>query len=81
MRKKFEYKTLQEREALMKEHADWYFVEEHNLIDGNFLIFTDTIEEPLTYISIPKAEYYAMKQSDIEIKQAIAELTKLIASS
>ncbi len=57
-----EYSDLSERERILEEHKDKYLIEEQNIQEGNFLVFT--ITPPL--------------EVEINIvKQAIAELSML----
>jgi|LSQX01.2.fsa_nt_gb hypothetical protein len=39
---KFQYENQEERNQLIQSNSDKYLIEEQNIIDGNFLIFTDT---------------------------------------
>lgn len=43
---KFQYLNEQEREQIISDNADKFLIEVHNLVDGNFLVFTD--EAPST---------------------------------
>lgn len=55
MEYKYQYKTQEERSALMLEHNNLILVEEQNLIEGNFLMFADTKRPtPIVYVSIPE---------------------------
>ena len=42
---KFEYKNITDRAAILKEHSDKFLIKEQNLIEGNYLIFSD--EQPI----------------------------------
>jgi hypothetical protein len=73
---KIQYHSQQERENIINEHSSLILVEEQNISEGNFLIFSDSPPEQIVenvYTNVPQSEIEAMKQS-------IAELTLLIAT-
>lgn len=39
---KYEYKNNDEREELMNKYNTLFLIEEQNIVEGNFLIFSDT---------------------------------------
>ncbi|MGG1878125.1 hypothetical protein ABDI30_11230 [Paenibacillus cisolokensis] len=45
MKVKKQYNTLEERELLIQEHSDLFLIEEHNIFEGNFLVFADEYPE------------------------------------
>lgn len=74
MQLKIQYHSQQERENIINEHSSLILLEEQNISEGNFLIFSDSpIERETIYTNVPQSEIEAMKQS-------IAELTLLIAT-
>ena len=74
MRRKIEYYTDQERQQVLEANADLILVEEQNITEGNFLIFSDKpLPERIIYTKVPVAELESIKQS-------IAELTILLAT-
>ncbi|MEK4977217.1 hypothetical protein [Bacillus sp. FSL K6-6540] len=46
MKVKKQYNTLDDRELLIQEHSDLFLIEEHNITEGNFLVFADEYPEP-----------------------------------
>ena len=40
---KFQYSTPEERQSVIEANIDKILIEEHNITEGNFLIFTDTL--------------------------------------
>lgn len=55
-----EYTNQQEREQILEEHQDKYLIEEKNITEGNFLVFSTV--KPI--------------ESEIDdLKQAVAELS------
>ena len=72
MRKVVEYSNLQERQNIIAENSHLILIEEQNITEGNFLIFSDKpIPKRIIYTQIPAEEIEAIKQS-------IAELTIII---
>lgn len=51
---KFEYKDLEERELIVSQNTDKYLIEEQNIIDGNFLIFSNEKPKPIEIIPTPE---------------------------
>lgn len=45
MKVKKQYQSLEERELLIHEHSDLFLIEEHNITEGNFLVFADEYPE------------------------------------
>jgi len=41
MEYKFKYENKEERDSIIKEHSNLILIEEQNITEGNFLIFTD----------------------------------------
>lgn len=63
MNLKLEYKDLAERERLIAEHSTLFIIEEQNITEGNFLIFSETpMEPPRVYVSVPLEELEALEQ-------------------
>jgi len=69
MRKVIEYKTLNERQNIIDEHSHLFLIEEQNITEGNFLIFSDEpTSEKTIYTQVPKEEF-----EDIEIRTTASE--------
>lgn len=69
MRYSFSYTTDEERQQIMLENTDLYFVEERNHVDGNKVIFSDNPNDvnPLSLeeqIAEVKAENALLKARD-----------------
>lgn len=71
MRYKYKYETIEERDELIKSNSDKYIIGYENLIEGDFIIFTD--EEPL-----PNEMDVIKKKIDIleAEKEKLLEITK-----
>ena len=41
MEYKYKYKNKEERDSILIEHSNLFLIEEQNITEGNFLIFTD----------------------------------------
>ena len=75
MQKVYEYHTEQERQDIINQNLDLFLIEERNITEGNFLVFSDTLpEREIVYINVPKDEID-------NIKQAIAELTIILGGA
>ncbi|MDO6355104.1 hypothetical protein Q3V94_08435 [Caloramator sp. CAR-1] len=75
MIKKFQYTTKEERERIIQENQNLVLIEEQNIIDGNFLLFSDNPQEDrpkaqIVYTNVSKEELDAIKQAldDIILK-------------
>lgn len=66
---KFQYSTVEEREQILQENSSSYHIEEQNLFEGNFLIFSDEPRpiEPI-YVDVSKTEL-------AKIQEQVNELT------
>jgi hypothetical protein len=70
MKHKIEY--TDNREQVIKDNADKFLVEEHNLFSGNFLIFETEKPAPVVvYKDVPQ------KEMD-ELTQAVLDLTEIV---
>jgi len=76
MRVKKQYTTLEERESLIQENSDLFLIEEHNIFEGNFLVFADDYPElpgPELTLSEQVAE---LKQENTLLKAQNSALTE-----
>ena len=79
---KFKYETFTERAQIFNDNKDKFFIEEQNLFEGNYLIFSD--DEPIkelngvteieNKISILEAENETLKQELSITQDAVNEL-------
>ena len=78
MRLRVQYHDEAERETLLQEHPQTlYFVGEENLFEGNFLIFSDTLDtnEPrIVYTQVNAEEYNDLKTGTADLELALTEL-------
>lgn len=70
---KFQYNTPEERQSIIDAHADLIRIEEDNITEGNFLIFSDTKRTE----NIIKDEL----DNQLTIMEAIADLYETIATT
>ncbi|EHB65277.1 hypothetical protein [Paenibacillus lactis] len=76
MKVKKQYTTLEERESLIQENSDLFLIEEHNITEGNFLVFADEYPElpgPEPTLSEQVAE---LKQENTLLKAQNSALTE-----
>lgn len=55
---KFQYKTVDERNEIISENNDKFLIEEQNLFEGNFLVFSDIKPIDLIINEIEKNQRY-----------------------
>lgn len=77
MKYTFQFNSLEEREQLIIEHSGKYLVEEQNITEGNFLVFSDTmLEPPKVYVNVPQLEFENSKEKLIQQEEKIIEIKK-----
>lgn len=88
----FEYSDEAERFALLEAHADKYIVEERNITEGNFLVFTDvqpfhlevkgrleSLEQEKMILQLALAETIEKQETDkVNNQVALAELVETL---
>lgn len=80
MRYKYQYATDEEKQALMADHSALILVEEQNIIDGNFLVFADTIPEPVPVPVDPIEQRLAnIEQQNLTLMDALATIYETVA--
>jgi len=68
VRFKYQYITEEERQNLIALYSDMRLVEEQNITEGNFLIFTDEpLSEQVVYTQVPQEEFELLKQAVDEL--------------
>lgn len=72
MKIKFQYFTNSEREEIINNNSSLYLIEEQNIIDGNFLIFSDSPLDDRKNVVLPEEEYNDISNriSDLELAMA-----------
>ena len=76
---KVQYNDTEERERILREYAHLILIEEQNITEGNFLIFSDSIPEPvpqITYVNIPQEEFEGLKQDNTLLKAQSSALSE-----
>lgn len=59
---KFQYKSNSERESIIATNDNKFLIEEQNIKEGNFLIFSDEpLPEKVVYVNIPEKELELLK--------------------
>jgi len=76
MKIKFQYFTNSEREEIINNNSSLYLIEEQNIIDGNFLIFSDSPLDLETRknIVLPEEEYNDIINRVSDLEMAIAAI-------
>lgn len=71
MNTKIQYTSNEHREQIISENMNLFLIEEQNIVDGNFLIFTDVKPEPVVvYTQVNAIEFDELK---ISLSQAKAD--------
>lgn len=70
---KYQYNNDSEREAFFSAHKDKHLLEEQNITEGNFLVFTDELPEPTLYDNLSK-DVSDLKDESFNNMIAIAEV-------
>jgi len=83
---KVEYKNEKERTTLLSIHSDLILIEEQNITEGNFLIFSDTIpEKEVIYTNVPEGKIeemeLKMEEKDRENKNALFEIYNMLGGA
>lgn len=75
MNYKYEYKTEEERQSILSNNADKFLIEEQNISEGNFLIFSDIQPpQPEVKVLIKEEDLNEIKQNQTLMQQAIDDL-------
>lgn len=72
MNYKFEYKSQDERQNILNQNTDKFLIEEQNIAEGNFLIFSDV--QP----SLPKVQIIVKEDNLNSIQTQIANMQEAI---
>lgn len=71
----FEYKTIEQREMIINDNKNLVLIEEQNLLNGNFLIFSDTIPtEEVIYINVPKKDLDELESRTTSVEDMLLQL-------
>lgn len=64
---KIQYTDGQSRANIISSNANLFLIEEQNISEGNFLIFSDTLPEPpIIYVTVPQQEFEGIKQQTFQ---------------
>lgn len=79
MRKKIQYSNEAERQLIIEEHQNLILIEEHNVFDGNFLVFTDEVPKPtVVYLQVNADEMNQIKTDNEMLKLMVADLGLMV---
>jgi len=71
---KIQYKSETERAEILRQNSDKFLVEEQNITEGNFLIFSDTLPAFQIMTTVPLEEFEKLKQNQELMQVALDEL-------
>lgn len=73
MRIKIQYSNLEERENIISENLTLFLIEEQNVSEGNFLVFSDMpLEKEIVYTQVPKEDFQALQSNVTEVAETTA---------
>lgn len=76
---KIQYTTQEERSQIIDDKKNLTLIEEQNLNDGNFLIFTDEpIEPAIVYTQVNAIEFEGLKSDNEMLKLMVADLGLMV---
>lgn len=74
MRFEYQYSNVAERQSLIDQHSDEYLIEERNVSEGNFLVFTDVKPTELLLAELQQsAQTTSLKLNALDEKSEIIE--------
>jgi len=72
---KIQYSTMEERDNILTQNDHLILVAEHNITEGNFLVFSDEpLSHEMVYISVPEEDFTGLKQQIVDLEMAIASI-------
>lgn|GEM_PF-1170962 len=80
MKYTFQYETIEQRESLITEHKTKTIIEERNISEGNFIVFSDNPEEDtkqVVYVNVPREEFENSKEKLTQQELKITDLKKI----
>lgn len=80
MKYTFQYESEEQRGSLIATHSDKTIIEEQNIAEGNFLIFSDNPEEDtklIVYVNLPEKDFIALKKRQDATENALLDLLLL----
>lgn len=77
MKQKFQYISQAERDSLIRQNANLFMVEEQNISEGNFLIFSDVpSEKTVVYTNVPEKDFAELQTENTTLKQQLEQTNK-----
>lgn len=77
MKKVIQYNSIEQRDSIILEFSNLTLIEEQNITEGNFLVFSDNPSEDrnnIIFSNIPQNEFDIQKNKLAQQEQQIAEL-------
>lgn len=73
----FQYSSEEERDNILQTKSDLILIEEQNITEGNFLIFSDVpLDPPIIYINVPEVELNDLKNKLLTANEKYQALDK-----
>ncbi|OES45799.1 hypothetical protein [Domibacillus iocasae] len=76
-----EYKSINDREQVKAQNGHLLLIEERNISEGNFLIFSDAeLQRDIVYTTVPSQEIESLMSSNTEVAQYMIDLDFRLSS-
>ncbi|MGE6603937.1 hypothetical protein ACQKEY_19805 [Lysinibacillus fusiformis] len=66
-----QYYSQEEREQLIVKHSNKFLIEERNITEGNFLVFSDTPNTNVLPVVVTKDEFDELKTSIADLWETV----------
>lgn len=75
MRYKYEYSHEVDRQDILNNNEHLFLIEEQNITEGNFLVFSDEpVPERIVYVNVPEEDFKALKERQSATEMAVFQL-------
>jgi hypothetical protein len=82
MKKTVQYSNSEERQIALDNNINLALVEERNIIEGNFLIFSDVpLEKEIVYANVPQEEFEKNKEQILQLKENQVATNRIVDES
>ncbi|WP_128102777.1 hypothetical protein [Paenibacillus sp. DCT19] len=73
----YQYTNEEERSRVLDQNSHLILIEEQNITEGNFLVFSDVpLPEPIVYVNVPQKEFESLKQDSTLLKAQSSALSE-----
>lgn len=73
----YQYTNEEERSRVLDQNSHLILIEEQNITEGSFLIFSDVpLPEPIVYVTVPQEEFESLKLESRLVKAQSTALSE-----